>query len=153
MWVKRLLVFRILINAPSRIRIWEKLSNTIFPAIFQTIYFHVKNSAANHSTDPYNKHNFWTRTVKSTEFNPWLITNLPSTLTTRRSTPVHTDFWFIQLFPCRERDTATGFPNYSRPFVVEEATVHNTGINLLLSTSVWVLLSPPIERWETRPTA
>ena len=23
-------------------------------------------------------------------------------------------------FPCRERDTATGFPNYSRPFVVEE---------------------------------
>ena len=25
-------------------------------------------------------------------------------------------------------------------------TVHNTGISLLLSTSVWVLLSPPIER-------
>ena len=39
------------------------------------------------------------------------------------------------------------------PFVVEEATVHNTGISLLLSTSVWVLLSPPIERRETRPMA
>ena len=37
-------------------------------------------------------------------------------------------------------------------FVVEEVTVHNTGISLLLSTSVWVLLSPPIERRETRPT-
>ena len=35
-------------------------------------------------------------------------------------------------------------------FVVEEVTVHNTGISLLLSTSVWVLLSPPIERRETR---
>ena len=56
-------------------------------------------------------------------------------------------------FPCRERDTATGFPNYSRPFVVEEVTVHNTGISLVLSTSVWVLLSPPIESRETRPTA
>ena len=32
-------------------------------------------------------------------------------------------------------------------------TDHNTGISPLLSTSVWVLLSPPIERWETRPTA
>ena len=32
-----------------------------------------------------------------------------------------------------------------------QLTVHNTGIRLLLSTSVWVLLSPPIERWETRP--
>ena len=61
--------------------------------------------------------------------------------------------WFIKLFPCRERDTATGFPNYSRPSVGEEVTVHNTGISLLLSTSVWVLLSPPIERRETRPTA
>ena len=37
-------------------------------------------------------------------------------------------------------------------FVVEEVTVHNTGISLLLSTSVWVLLSHPIERRETRPT-
>ena len=37
-------------------------------------------------------------------------------------------------------------------FVVEEVTVNNTGISLLLSTSVWVLLSPPIERRETRPT-
>ena len=27
---------------------------------------------------------------------------------------------------------------------LEEVTVHNTGIGLLLSTSVWVLLSPPI---------
>ena len=34
-----------------------------------------------------------------------------------------------------------------------QLTVHNTGISLLLSTSVWVLLSPPIERRETRPTA
>ena len=64
------------------------------------------------------------------------------------------DYLFIYLaFPCRERDTATGFPNYSRPFVVEEVTVHNTGISLLLSTSVWVLLSTPIESRETRPTA
>ena len=42
-------------------------------------------------------------------------------------------------------DTATGFPNYSRPFVVEELSIHNTGISLLLSTSVWDLLSPSIE--------
>ena len=34
-----------------------------------------------------------------------------------------------------------------------QLTVHNTGISLLLSTSVWDLLSPPIERRETRPTA
>ena len=34
-----------------------------------------------------------------------------------------------------------------------QLTVHNTGISLLLSTSVWVLLSPPIERRETRQTA
>ena len=34
-----------------------------------------------------------------------------------------------------------------------QLTVHNTGISLLLSTSVWVLLSPPTERRETRPTA
>ena len=34
---------------------------------------------------------------------------------------------------------------------VGEVTVHNTGISLLLSTSVWVLVSPPIERQETRP--
>ena len=29
----------------------------------------------------------------------------------------------------------------------------DTGISLLLSTSAWVLLSPPMERRETRPTA
>ena len=34
-----------------------------------------------------------------------------------------------------------------------QLTDHNTGINLLLSTSVWVLLSPLIERRETGPTA
>ena len=34
-----------------------------------------------------------------------------------------------------------------------QLTVRNTGISLLLSTSVWVLLSPPIERRETRATA
>ena len=34
-----------------------------------------------------------------------------------------------------------------------QLTDHNTGINLLLLTSVWVLLSPPIARRETRPTA
>ena len=34
-----------------------------------------------------------------------------------------------------------------------QLTDHNTGISLLLSTSAWVLLSPPIERRETRPTA
>ena len=68
-------------------------------------------------------------------------------------------FLFIYLFsffPRRERDTATGFPQLQQAllyrFVVEEVTVHNTGISLLLSTSVWVLLSPPIERRETRPT-
>ena len=31
-------------------------------------------------------------------------------------------------------------------------TGHNTGINLLLSTSAWNLLRPPIERRETRLT-
>ena len=35
----------------------------------------------------------------------------------------------------------------------DEITGHNTGISLLLSTSAWVLLSPPIERPEIRPTA
>ena len=30
-------------------------------------------------------------------------------------------------------------------FVGQEVTVHNTGIGLLLSTSVLVLLSPPLE--------
>ena len=34
-----------------------------------------------------------------------------------------------------------------------QLTDHNTGISLLLSTSAWALLSPPIERRETRPTA
>ena len=34
-----------------------------------------------------------------------------------------------------------------------QITVHNTGISLLLSTSVWIFLSPSIERRETRPTA
>ena len=34
-----------------------------------------------------------------------------------------------------------------------EVTVHITDFSLLLSTSAWVLLSPPIERRETRPTA
>ena len=32
-------------------------------------------------------------------------------------------------------------------------TDHNTGISLLLSSSAWVLLSPPIACRETRPTA
>ena len=45
---------------------------------------------------------------------------------------------------CRERDT--GFPNYSRPFLVEKVTLQSTGVSLLLSTIVWFLLSPPIER-------
>ena len=36
---------------------------------------------------------------------------------------------------------------------MEEVTIHNTSISLLLSTSVWVLLSPPKERRETRPVA
>ena len=35
----------------------------------------------------------------------------------------------------------------------EEVTDHNTGISLLLSISVWVLLNPLIERRETRTTA
>ena len=34
-----------------------------------------------------------------------------------------------------------------------QLTDHNTGISLLLSTSVWVLLSPSIACQETRPTA
>ena len=32
-------------------------------------------------------------------------------------------------------------------------TGHNIGKSLLLSTNVWILFSPPIERPETRPTA
>ena len=35
----------------------------------------------------------------------------------------------------------------------DEITGHNTGIRLLSSTSVWVLLSTPIAHRETRPTA
>ena len=35
----------------------------------------------------------------------------------------------------------------------DEITGHNTGTSLLLSTSAWVLLSPPTDRRETRPTA
>ena len=34
----------------------------------------------------------------------------------------------------------------------DDTTGHNTGISLLLSTSAWALLSPPIERRETRLT-
>ena len=34
-----------------------------------------------------------------------------------------------------------------------QLTDHNTGISLLLLTSAWVLLSPPIEHRETRPMA
>ena len=34
-----------------------------------------------------------------------------------------------------------------------QLTDHNTGISLLLSTSAWVLLSPPIECREIRPMA
>ena len=40
-------------------------------------------------------------------------------------------------------------PSRLGSLVGEEVTVHNTGISLLLSTSVWVLLGPPIERRET----
>ena len=36
---------------------------------------------------------------------------------------------------------------------LEKVTVHNIGISLLLSISVWVLLSSLIERRETIPTA
>ena len=36
------------------------------------------------------------------------------------------------------------------PVVGEEVTVHNTGVSLLLSTSVCVVLSPPIEHRETK---
>ena len=39
------------------------------------------------------------------------------------------------------------------PGIGEEATVHNTDISLLLSTSLWVLISPTIECRETRTTA
>ena len=41
-------------------------------------------------------------------------------------------------------DTAhtTWSPLGQAPFIGEERTVHNTGISLLLSTSVWVILSP-----------
>ena len=37
-------------------------------------------------------------------------------------------------------------PSRLAPFVGEEVTIHNTGISLLLSTSVWFLLRPTIER-------
>ena len=53
----------------------------------------------------------------------------------------------------KHRQPDTWFLLGLAPFVVEEVTVHYTGISLLLSISVWVLLSPPIERRETRPTA
>ena len=47
----------------------------------------------------------------------------------------------------------TAHTTWSPPFIGEERTVHNTGISLLLSTSVWVILSPTTEHRETRPTA
>ena len=44
-------------------------------------------------------------------------------------------------------------PYHSKPFVVEEVTVHNIDASTLDKlTSVWVLLSPLLERQETRPT-
>ena len=50
-----------------------------------------------------------------------------------------------------ERDTATGFPNYSWPFAGEEVAVHNIGISgLHLSTNLLVIWSPPAGRQETR---
>ena len=51
--------------------------------------------------------------------------------------------------------TCTAYPSrfFTTLFIGEKVTVNNTGISLLLSTSVWALLSPPIERRETRPTA
>ena len=54
--------------------------------------------------------------------------------------------------------TCTAYPCFETedlwlPFIGEEVTAHNPGTSLLLSTSVWVLLSHPIERRETRPTA
>ena len=47
--------------------------------------------------------------------------------------------------PCKQ----TRKSMYNAPL----AAGHNTGINLLLSTSAWVLLRHTIERRETRPTA
>ena len=36
---------------------------------------------------------------------------------------------------------------------IETEPQHNIGISLLLSTNVWVFVSPPIECWENSPTA
>ena len=73
--------------------------------------------------------------------------------------PFSMNFHFILFLTFAKYDTqrehttaqAIGHVVPSRPG--EEVTVRTPGISLLLSTSVWVLLSPPIERRETRPTA
>ena len=64
--------------------------------------------------------------------------------------------WFayrLGIYSAGEQVVNTWSPLGQAPFVGEEVTVHNTGISLLLSISVWVLLSSTIEGRETRPTA
>ena len=62
-------------------------------------------------------------------------------------------FVFITLSPYHGTvHTTEHGSKLSVPFE-EVMTVHNTGISLLLLTSAWVLLSPPIEHQESRPMA
>ena len=60
----------------------------------------------------------------------------------------------ISLFP-EGRWALLRVPQSQQALCREEVTVHNTGTSLLIHvpTSAWVLLSPPIARQETRPTA
>ena len=60
--------------------------------------------------------------------------------------PVGYGVYLFSFFSLSEEEHCYRFPQLQQAllfrFVVEEVTVHNTGISLLLSKSVWVLLSP-----------
>ena len=60
-------------------------------------------------------------------------------------------FLFITLSPYHGAVHTTEHGSKLSVPLEEVMTVHNTSISLLLSTSAWVLLSPQIERRESRP--
>ena len=62
-------------------------------------------------------------------------------------------FLFIMLSPYHGTVHTTEHGSKLSVPLEEVMTVHNTGISILLLTSAWVLLSPPIERRESRPMA
>ena len=62
-------------------------------------------------------------------------------------------FLFIMLSPYHGTVHTTEHGSKLSVPLEEVMTVHNTSISLLFSTSVWVLLSLPIEHRESRPMA